>query len=224
MYVEGCTVYRNVQRDKPRVFSTVVLNAAQIDGLPALEVMAPASDRRERAEAVLAAPGFEIRHDQAGRVSSRPATDRIHLPPGAASRPRTPTCHGPARGAHSTVHPSRLDRDLAYPFGSVGYAKEEIRTEIASLMIGDQLGIGQDTCRYAAYAKSWVQGLQGDLQEVLRASRDADKITGYVLGLEMERLPTNMEKLPQLERLAAPKKAERQPTPRRVRAVSGRDR
>jgi hypothetical protein len=49
-------------------------------------------------------------------------------------------------------------------------------------------------------------------------------ITGYLLGLEKERLPTNMEKLTQVERPAAPEKAERQPAPRRVRAASGRDR
>ena len=35
---------------------------------------------------------------------------------------------------HWTGHPSRLDRDLAHPFGSEGYAKEELRAEIASLM------------------------------------------------------------------------------------------
>jgi hypothetical protein len=63
-----------------------------------------------------------------------------------------------------------------------------------------------------------------DPKEILRASRDADKITGYMLGLEKERLPMNMEKLPQVERLAATEKAERQPAPRRVRAAGGRDR
>ncbi|WP_407238566.1 zincin-like metallopeptidase domain-containing protein [Escherichia coli] len=31
-----------------------------------------------------------------------------------------------------TGHASRLDRDLAHPFGSEGYAKEELRAEIAS--------------------------------------------------------------------------------------------
>jgi hypothetical protein len=61
-------------------------------------------------------------------------------------------------------------------------------------------------------------------KEILRASRDTDKITGYVLGLEKKRLPTNMEKLPQVERLAATEKAERQPDPRRVRAAGGRER
>jgi len=84
-------------------------------------------------------------------------------------------------------------------------------------MIGDRLGIGHDPGQHAAYVKRWVQVLKEDPKEILRASRDADMITGYLLGLEKERLPTNMEKLIQVERPAAPEKAERQPALRRVR-------
>jgi antirestriction protein ArdC len=51
---------------------------------------------------------------------------------------------------------------LAHPFGSVGYAKEELRAEIASLMIDDRLGIGHDPGQHAAYVKSWVQVLKED--------------------------------------------------------------
>jgi len=91
-------------------------------------------------------------------------------------------------------------------------------------MVGDQLGIGHDPGQHAAYVKSWVQVLKKDPKEILRASRDADKITGDVLGLEKERLLTNMEKLPQVERPAAPEKAERQPAPQRVRVAGGRER
>jgi len=222
---EGNPVYRRVQLEKPRVFSAVVFNAEQIEGLPALEVKVPASDRHERAEAVLAASGVEIRHDQADRAFYRPARDRIHLPPRSSFKTAdTFLATALHELAHSTGHPSCLDRDLAHPFGSVGYAKEELRAEIASLMIGDQLGIGHDPGQHADYVKSWVQVLKEDPKEILRASRDADKITGYVLGLEKGRLPTNMEKLPQVVRPAAPEKTERQPTLRRIRAAGGRDR
>ena len=62
---DGNPVYRKVQLDKPKVFSAVVFNAEQVEGLPALEVKTPASDRHERAEAILKASGVEIRHDQA---------------------------------------------------------------------------------------------------------------------------------------------------------------
>ena len=121
-----------------------------------------------------------------------------------------------------TGHPTRLDRDLAHPFGSVGYAKEELRAEIASLMVGDQLGIGHDPGQHAAYIKSWVQVLKEDPKEILRASRDADKIAGYVMNLEKERAPEHIEtqhEVPPIKPLAAPaQKASR------ARVVRGRER
>ena len=198
---EGNKVYRNVQLEKPKVFSAVVFNAEQIDGLPPLTIKTPDWDRHERAEAVLQASGVEIRHDQPDRAFYRPATDRIHLPV-RDSFPSADTYYATALHelGHWTGHPSRLDRDLAHPFGSVGYAKEELRAEIASLMVGDQLGIGHDPGQHAAYVKSWVQVLKEDPKEILRASRDADKIAGYVMSLEKERAPSAIEKLPQVER------------------------
>jgi antirestriction protein ArdC len=202
---EGNKVYRTVQLDKPKVFSAVVFNAEQIDGLPTLDVKPPNWDRHERAESVLQASGVEIRHDQADRAFYRPATDRIHLPPkgqfDSADKYLSTALH---ELAHASGHPKRLDRDLAHPFGSEGYAKEELRAEIASLMIGDQLGIGHDPGQHAAYVKSWVRVLKEDPREILRASRDADKITAYVMDLEKERAPSTIEKLPQVERQSTP--------------------
>jgi len=57
---------------------------------------------------------------------------------------------------HWTGHPSKLDRDLAHPFGSVGYTKEELRGEISFLMTGDQLGIGHDPGQHSTYVKCWI--------------------------------------------------------------------
>ena len=124
--------------------------------------------------------------------------------------------------AHASGHPSRLDRDLAHPFGSVGYAKEDLRAEIASLMVGEQFGIGHDPGQHAAYVQSWVQVLKEDPKEILRASRDADKISSYVLGLEKDRVPASAEKLPEAPRMQ-PKPAPARRTIR-GRASAGRER
>ena len=223
---EGNKVYRAIQLDKPKVFSASVFNAEQIDGLPPLQIKAPDWDRHERAESVLQASGADIRHDQGDRAFYRPATDRIHLP-NRDSFKSADTYYATAlhEMGHWTGHPSRLDRDLAHPFGSVGYAKEELRAEIASLMVGDQLGIGHDPGQHAAYVKSWIEVLKEDPKEILRASRDADKITGYVLELEKERILANVEKLPQIERpAAAPEAVRSTPAPSRARAAGGWER
>jgi antirestriction protein ArdC len=189
---EGKKVYRLVELDRPKCFHSYVFNAEQIDGLKPLEraPVLPAWERHERAEALLQASGADIRHDQASRAFYRPATDRIHLPP----RDQFPDPDGYYSTAlhevgHWTGHKTRLDRDLANPFGSEGYAKEELRAEIASLMVGEQLGLGHDPGNHAAYVAHWIKTLQEDPMEIIRASKDADRITAYVMDLEREREP-----------------------------------
>lgn len=85
---------------------------------------------------------------------------------------------------HSTGHPHRLDRDLSGRFGSEQYAKEELRAEIASMLLGDALGIGHDGERHAAYVKSWIKVLKDDPQEIFRAAREAENIASFVLKRE----------------------------------------
>lgn len=85
---------------------------------------------------------------------------------------------------HWTGHKSRLDRDMGGSFGSEAYAKEELRAEIFSMVMGDKLQIGHDPARHASYIDSWIQVLEKDPREIFRASADAVKIKEYVLELE----------------------------------------
>lgn len=85
---------------------------------------------------------------------------------------------------HSTGHKARLNRDLTGGFGSESYAKEELRAEIASMILGEELGIGHDGERHASYVASWIKVLKNDPQEIFRAARDADLIARYVMKLE----------------------------------------
>lgn len=179
-----------VQLERPKVFNAVVFNAEQIDGLPPLTVSKEKSwNSIERAEDILKTSGAIIRHDQADRAFYRMSTDSIHLPQKeafpAADRYYATALH---ELGHWTGHTSRLDRDLAHPFGSEGYAKEELRAEIASMIMGDELGIGHDPSQHVAYVKSWIKALQDDPLEIFRAAADAEKIQGYVLGLEQQKI------------------------------------
>jgi antirestriction protein ArdC len=185
---EGKPVYRYEELERPRVFHATVFNAEQIDGLPERKPVEVAWDRHERAEAILAASGAAIKHDQPDRAYYTPSRDEIHLP-GRDSFKTADAYYATAMHelGHWTGHPSRLNRDLAHPFGSEGYAKEELRAEIASLMVGDQLQIGHDPGQHAAYVGSWIKALKDDPKEILRAARDADKIADYVMAFEKDR-------------------------------------
>ncbi|SET69885.1 putative DNA primase/helicase, partial [Nitrosomonas marina] len=83
---------------------------------------------------------------------------------------------------HWTGHETRLNRDLAHPFGSEGYAREELRAEIASMLLGHELGIGHDPGQHVAYVASWIKTLEEDPTEIFRAAADAEKIQDYVLA------------------------------------------
>jgi antirestriction protein ArdC/phage/plasmid primase-like uncharacterized protein len=182
----GRIVTEDAQLERPRVFLAIVFNASQIDGLaPMPPHGAPDWQCLDRAEQILRASGANISHAAQSGAYYRPATDRIYLPdraqfPGAAQYYAT-ALH---ELGHWTGHPSRLDRDLAHPFGSDGYAREELRAEIASMILGSELGIGHDPAQHAAYVGSWIQVLRNDPLEIFRAAADAEKIGRFVLAFE----------------------------------------
>lgn len=205
---KGEKQYRNVELERPKVFHAVVFHASQIDGMPPLPPRKerPEWERHADAEKLLEASGASIHHDQNDRAFYRPSTDQIHLP----ERGQFPTPDNYYATAlhelgHWTGHPSRLDRDLAHPFGSEGYAKEELRAEMASYMLGSELGIGHDPGQHTAYIGSWIKALKEDPQELFRASRDAQQIMDFVQGLvqeqeqEQEKVQTQQQLIAELD-------------------------
>lgn len=180
-----------VQFEHPRSFPAVVFNASQIDGLSPLEAqpIIPEPERQARAEAVLVNSGADIRHESGDRAFYQLSTDSIRLP----ARNQFPTADNYYATAlhelgHWTGHSSRLNRDLFHPFGSEGYAREELRAEIASLMLGERLGIGHDPSQHVAYVGSWVKVLRKNPWEIFQAASDAERISNYVTGFEQEQM------------------------------------
>jgi len=95
-------------------------------------------------ERILANSGAKITHDQRDSAFYRPSTDSIHLPPKEAFND-APGYYGTALHelAHWTGHPSRLNRPTlndSYRFGDLNYAKEELRSELASVFIAAEVG------------------------------------------------------------------------------------
>lgn len=186
---DGKPVKELVKLERPRVFFATVFNAEQIDGLPPIQRKQQTWDPIERADRILATCGVAIHYNGSDRAFYRPLTDSIHLPE-KSQFPSAEKFYATALHelGHSSGHPNRLNRDLSHPFGSEGYAKEELRAEIASMILGDALGIGHDPSQHAAYVGSWIKALKDDPMEIFRAAADAEKIQNYVLGLEQQHL------------------------------------
>lgn len=186
---DGKPERETVELERPILRCARVFNATQIENFPPL----PKIERKfewephEKAEAILEKSGAVIKNDQRDRAYYTIVDDEIHLPPKTAfdqaGKYYATALH---ELGHWTRHPSRLDRESG-PYGSVASAKEELRAEISSWMVGQDIGIGHDPGQHAAYVQSWIQALREDPLEILRACRDAEKIRDYVLGLEHQK-------------------------------------
>ena len=184
---EGQPVRQMVRYERPRVMGAVVFNAQQIEGLPPApeRPVLPEWERHERAEKMMANSGVPFRHVGGDRAFYRLAEDVVTMPErsqfATGDRYYATALH---ELGHATGHPTRLARDLAHPFGSEGYAREELRAEIGSLMLGEQIGLGHDPIQHVAYVASWIKALEHDPREIFRASADAEKITKLILSYE----------------------------------------
>lgn len=91
---------------------------------------------------------------------------------------------------HATGNAKRLDRSYLYKskadyeFGSEGYAREELRAEIASAFLMQDLGLEPDKkelTNHMGYVQSWVKILQREKKELSLAIDDAYRIESYIL-------------------------------------------
>jgi antirestriction protein ArdC len=177
-----------------------VFNAAQVDGIPPLEAK---EDRKkdfsphEKSELIMDNCGVPIRYG-GGEACYIPSLDVIRLP----VRERFfDEAHFYATAlheiAHSTGHPSRLNRDLTGGMRSSSYAKEELRAEMASAFMQMELGftlteegMKEHMEKHAAYLQNWLSHLREDYKEFFRATQDAIRISDYVLDCDKERTIT----------------------------------
>lgn len=181
-----------VKLDRSVIISAWVFNAEQIDGIPELELADLASlgwEPLERAEQLLAASGATIRHVPGNEAYYSHATDDITLPLKAQfDEPAKYYATALHELGHWTGHTSRLDRSLINIFGSPDYAREELRAEIASMLIGQELHIGHDPGQHVAYVDSWISLLTDHPFEIHAAAADAEKILHYLMDIERKQM------------------------------------
>lgn len=188
---QGKPIQETIKLENPKVFYATVFNASQIDGLRPLkedlgikEVLTKFNPI-EAAEAILKNSQATINHVAGNRASYSPSMDRIQLPLKEQFNSEgdyyATALH---ELGHWSGHEDRLNRDLSHPFGSIGYAKEELRAEIGSYMLSSKLGIDFNPEQHHAYIDSWVSILEDKPSEIFRASADASKITSFITGLQ----------------------------------------
>lgn len=85
--------------------------------------------------------------------------------------------------AHSTGHPSRLDRDLDKPctLGDPSYAREELVAEMAAAFLAGISGIELVTLdNSAAYLQNWLTTLREDNKIIIKAAAQAQRAADLI--------------------------------------------
>ena len=174
---------------RPTTFCSVyhVFNLEQTEGLEHLQPPQPATPAHNCHTAVnrIAVDAHvDIRHAGGDAAYYNTHLDFIAMPlrnqfDDAASYERT-LLH---ELAHSTMHPSRLDRPAAREIrsrASDDYALEELRAEISTMMMGEQLGLGHQPQNGQAYVAGWLRKLKDNPDAVRKATADAQRIADWL--------------------------------------------
>jgi antirestriction protein ArdC len=189
---DGKTLTKVVEFEKTQNGTAFLFNASQINGIPPLDEYLktqPAEQLQplERAEKLIADSKAVIIHGGQEAFYDR-AKDEIHLPEKNQFETETRYYQTAIHQlAHWTGHESRLDRPMEGKFGSMDYAKEELRAAVASMLIGAELKTGHHFGQHAAYAGNWVKLLKDNPFQISRASSDAQKIANLLLDTGQKR-------------------------------------
>lgn len=196
--LDGMTVVEKEEYMDDNVYplrkSYVVFNGDIIDGIPKKEEkeQCDVNERIDKAESILdywntnESRIIHGGHDAFYKI----ADDTIHLPERKDFH-STQAYYSTAfhEIGHSTGHEKRLNRDIENKFGTPEYAMEELRAEIASLFMEQDIGIEQSETHIqnnAAYIDSWKKEIKEDPNALFTAIADADKISRYVISKENE--------------------------------------
>ena len=137
------TVYEELEHPKVNYF--VLFNAAQVEGMPALEKQPelPKDEQLMLADRFVRSSACPV-IEQPGETEAyySPERDEVHLPMRNSFYSSTEFLATAIHEmSHSTGHSSRLNRPQKNAFGSKEYAKEELIAELSSVFVQADLGI-----------------------------------------------------------------------------------
>lgn len=170
-----------------------VFNGDVIEGIPERErVVHDTTGRNDRAEALIKYwSETESPIKYGGSMAYYSLTkDEIHLPE-KQDFVDMPEFYSTALHeiGHSTGHEKRLNRNLDGKFGSAEYAEEELRAEIASMFLEQDLGVAASEKHIennSAYIGSWKSKIKEDPNVLFKAIADAERMTKFVMAKEKE--------------------------------------
>ena len=199
--------YEKIKKEEPERAEKIrwlcrnyyVFNASHVKGLEPLQEqkIEPFDDSRLKLFTENLIKNMDVDYSEPvgnERAYYNSAKDRVVLPPSDSFRSEEDYYAVKLHElAHATGHESRLNRPLGNTFGSIDYAKEELRAEIASSFVNSGLGIISSSVmeNHKAYIQSWIRIIEDKESELFSAISDAEKIADYMektggINLKME--------------------------------------
>ena len=173
--------------ERPILRFASVFHATQVEGIPEWKGRDVSWNPHERSEAILEGSGASITHDQRDRAFFSYTWDQIKLPPKDKFEDQNKYYATALHElGHWTGHEKRWNSNERTfgPKGTQEYAREELNAEIGSWMTAMELGLEYDRGQHRSYVDSWIQALEKDPYEIMRACQTAERIKGHMLGFE----------------------------------------
>lgn len=181
--------------DKPKIQTVKLFNAEQLTGIEKMPVKA--SNKEEalaKVQSIFENSQVKIVNNQKDKVFYRSKDDTIYMPPKEAYKDElaysSAVIHELCRWAGNGE--DRLNYETV-PFGTEAFARQKLRTEIASYMLCKELGIPFEP-EGQQFADQWVQVIEKSPFEILNAAKDAEKMKGFLMEFDK-----TLEKAQELE-------------------------
>jgi antirestriction protein ArdC len=177
---EGNQKMERVKLEVPVPVQAWLYNGKDLVGLRELKVKPQEHSPIERAQAILANSKVVFESAQLIPFYDR-GTDSIRMPEKEEfAKPELYYASALHQLAHWTGHETRMNR----PQDNI---REELRTNIASILIGAELNLPYELGEHANFTKDWAKLLKDDPKELFNAATDAQLIANQVLGYEAKR-------------------------------------
>jgi len=188
MKENGQPKMERVKLDEPVTVQVFMFNGKDLQGLKNGEVKTNPLTPIERAQLIIENSQVNILKEEGWKTHYNPSTVFIYA--AEEHEFEKPELYYAAvlhELAHWTGHESRLNRPLTDSPAPDQLAREELRANIASILISAQLNLPYDLGHHESYLKDWAKLLKEEPQELFKAANDAQKIADYVTGLEKNR-------------------------------------
>ena len=168
----------------------VVFNASQIEGIdPVIHNTLDFSNYQSAKQVIenyMNKENIKIIHSAEGQAYYSPLKDVVVIPNADTFNSEEEYLSTLAHECcHSTGHPKRLCREIINPTKDINYAIEELRAELSSVFLCNELGIAisdEHIENHKAYIQSWIRAIESDDGERILSSvfKDVYEIVDYV--------------------------------------------